>query len=191
MRCLYGEDRIEDILCDCRFGISSLSFYQVNRGAAELLYREAIRRGAEAEPKQVADLYCGAGTIGISFAKAHPGIAVTGVEIVPAAVENAKRNAAINGVENASFLCADAMTADLDGVDCILVDPPRKGLSRELTQRLCALSPGKLVYVSCDNATMARDAKILAGYGYELKEVHVFDQFPQTSHVETVALLTK
>ncbi len=186
VRCLYGEDRIEDILCDCRFGISSLSFYQVNRGAADLLYREAIRRGAAADPKQVADLYCGAGTIGIAFAKAHPGIAVTGVEIVPAAVENAKRNAAINGVENASFLCADAMTATLDGVDCILVDPPRKGLSKELTQRLCTLSPKKLVYVSCDPGTLARDAAILLAAGYRMGSVTPVDMFPRTGAVECV-----
>jgi 23S rRNA (uracil1939-C5)-methyltransferase len=191
VRCLYGEDRIEDILCDCRFGISSLSFYQVNRGAAELLYREAIRRGAEAEPKKVADLYCGAGTIGISFAKAHPGIAVTGVEIVDAAVENAGRNAAMNGVENASFLCADAMTADLDGVDCILVDPPRKGLSRELTERLCDLSPKKLVYVSCDPTTLARDAALLIAAGYKMGTVTPVDMFPRTGSVECVTDFVK
>ena len=191
VRCLYGEDRIEDILCDCRFGISSLSFYQVNRGAAELLYREAIRRGVEVEPKRVADLYCGAGTIGIAFAKAHPGISVTGVEIIPAAVENAKRNAAINGVANARFLCADAMTAALDEVDCILVDPPRKGLSTELTRRLCGLSPKKLVYVSCDPDTLARDAALLREAGYRMGRVTPVDMFPRTGAIECVTDFVK
>lgn len=186
VRCLDGEDRIEDILCDCRFGISSLSFYQVNRGAAELLYREAMARAAVNSPKRVADLYCGAGTIGISLAKAYPGIAVTGVEIVPDAVENAKRNAALNGITNASFLCADAMTADLSGYDCVLVDPPRKGLSRELVDKLCREAIGHVVYVSCDPTTLARDAAILCGAGYRMQSVTPVDMFPRTGAIECV-----
>ena len=132
VRVLYGEDKIEDVLCDCRFGISSLSFYQVNRGGAELLYKKAIALAQTFEPKKVLDLYCGAGTIGLSYAKAHPETSVTGIEIIPEAVENATQNAKINGIENASFICADAMTADLGGYDLVFIDPPRKGMSAEL-----------------------------------------------------------
>ena len=186
VRVLDGEDRIEDVLCDCRFGISSLSFYQVNRGAAERLYREAIARAAARSPSRVADLYCGAGTIGISLAKAHPGIAVTGVEIVPEAVENARRNAVLNSIPNASFRCADAMTADLSGYDCVLVDPPRKGLSRELTDKLCWEKIGHVVYVSCDPTTLARDAAILLEAGYRMQTVTPVDMFPRTGAIECV-----
>ena len=186
VRVLYGEDRIEDVLCDCRFGISSLSFYQVNRGAAELLYREAIARGAVASPRRVADLYCGAGTIGIAFAAAHPEVAVTGVEIVPDAVENAKRNAARNGIENAVFRCADAMTADLSGYDVVLVDPPRKGMAKELVEKLIESGVPKIVYVSCDPGTLSRDAALLIEGGYRMGTVTPVDMFPRTGAVECV-----
>lgn len=186
VRVLYGEDRIEDILCGCRFGISSLSFYQVNRGAAELLYREAIARGASSSPRRVADLYCGAGTIGIAFAAAHPGISVTGVEIVPDAVENAKRNAALNGIENAAFVCADAMRADLSGYDVVLVDPPRKGMARELVDKLASSRVKKIVYVSCDPSTLARDAALLIEGGYTMGTVTPVDMFPRTGAIECV-----
>lgn len=186
VRVLYGEDRIEDILCDCRFGISSLSFYQVNRGAAELLYREAIARGAASSPRRVADLYCGAGTIGIAFAAAHPGISVTGVEIVPDAVENARRNAALNGIENATFVCEDAMRADLSGYDVVLVDPPRKGMARELVEKLIASGISRIVYVSCDPSTLARDAALLIEGGYTMGEVTPVDMFPRTGAIECV-----
>ncbi len=183
VKVLCGEDRIEDILCDCRFGISSLSFYQVNRGGAELLYREAIKRAGDA--KKVADLYCGAGTIGISFAKSRPDASVLGVEIIPQAVENARANAALNGIENAEFICADAMTAPLDGFDCIFVDPPRKGLSPELVNRICEISPKRIVYVSCDPSTLARDAKKLIDAGFTMGEVTPVDMFPRTGHIES------
>lgn len=186
VRVLYGSDRIEDILCDCRFGISSLSFYQVNRGTAELLYREAIRRASEVAPKRVLDLYCGAGTIGLSFAKAFPNVSVTGVEIIPSAVENARANAKLNGIENAEFICADAMTAPLDGFDCIFIDPPRKGMSDELVKRICELSPKKLVYVSCEPSTLARDAAKLISAGYKMNSVTPADMFPRTGAVECV-----
>ncbi|MBQ8255151.1 MAG: 23S rRNA (uracil(1939)-C(5))-methyltransferase RlmD [Clostridia bacterium] len=189
IKVLYGTDRIEDILCECKFGISSLSFYQVNRSCAELLYNEAIKRAGDA--KKVADLYCGAGTIGISFAKSRPDASVLGIEIIPQAVENAKQNAALNGIKNATFICADAMTAPLDGFDCIFVDPPRKGLSRELVDRMCRLAPKKIVYVSCDPSTLARDAKILVDSGYEMGTVTPVDMFPRTGHVETVVCLSR
>ncbi len=189
VKVLYGADKIEDILCDCRFGISSLSFYQVNRSCAELLYNEAIKRAGDA--KKVADLYCGAGTIGISFAKSRPDASVLGIEIIPQAVENAKQNAALNGIKNAEFICADAMTSPLDGFDCIFVDPPRKGLSRELVDRICQSKPKRIVYVSCDPSTLARDAKILIDSGYEMGKVTPVDMFPRTGHVESVVCLAR
>lgn len=186
VRVLYGEDRIEDVLCGCRFGISSLSFYQVNRGAAEILYGEAIRRTSAGSPERIADLYCGAGTIGISFAKAHPGISVTGVEIIPDAVKNARRNAEQNGISNAEFICADALTAPLDGFGCVMIDPPRKGMSQGLTERLCSVKPPHIVYVSCEPATLARDAAILLSAGYRMADVTPVDMFPGTGAVECV-----
>ena len=189
VRVLYGEDRIEDILCDCRFGISSLSFYQVNRGGAELLYREAIKRAERVNPKNVLDLYCGAGTIGLSYAKAHPETMVTGIEIIPEAVENAKENAKINGIKNAFFICADAMTADISGYDLIFIDPPRKGMSTELVSKLNNEGPKTLVYVSCDPMTLARDVKLLSRYKPDV--VTPVDMFPRTGHVESVLTLTR
>ena len=188
VRVLYGDDVIEDELCDCRFSISSLSFYQVNRGMAELLYREAHRRAADSNPKSVADLYCGAGTIGITLAKSYPDIKVYGVEIIPEAIENAKKNAEKNGIKSAEFLCADALTADLDNIDCVIVDPPRKGLSSELVNRFCNASPKmkKIVYVSCNPETLARDAAILIKSGYKMSSVTPFDLFPRTGSVECV-----
>ncbi len=189
VKILYGEDRIEDILCDCRFGISSLSFYQVNRGGAELLYREAIKRAEKFEPKRVLDLYCGAGTIGLSYAKAHPETSVTGIEIIPEAVENARANAALNGIENASFECADAMTAYNGGYDLIFVDPPRKGMSAELVDKLNESGPKTIVYVSCDPTTLARDIKLLTNY--KADRVSPVDMFPRTGHVESVVCLER
>lgn len=189
VRVLYGEDKIEDVLCDCRFGISSLSFYQVNRGGAELLYKKAIALAQTFEPKKVLDLYCGAGTIGLSYAKAHPETSVTGIEIIPEAVENATQNAKINGIENASFICADAMTADLGGYDLVFIDPPRKGMSPELVEKLNKSGPDAIVYVSCDPTTLARDVKMLTSY--KANTVTPVDMFPRTGHVESVVSLTR
>lgn len=189
VRVLYGEDKIEDVLCDCRFGISSLSFYQVNRGGAELLYKKAIALAQTFEPKKVLDLYCGAGTIGLSYAKAHPETSVTGIEIIPEAVENATQNAKINGIENASFICADAMTADLGGYDLVFIDPPRKGMSPELVEKLNKSGPDAIVYVSCDPTTLARDVKCLTAY--KADKVTPVDMFPRTGHVESVVSLTR
>lgn len=186
VRVIYGEDIIYDILCGCKFGISSLSFYQVNRGCAELLYYEGIKRASEVKPKKAADLYCGAGTIGISFAKNMAGVSVSGVEIVPEAVENAKANAALNGIKNAEFICADALEASLDGFDCVIVDPPRKGMSEALINKIISSGIKKLVYISCEPSTLARDAKILTENGYRMSDVTPFDMFPRTGAVECV-----
>ncbi len=189
VKVLYGEDRIEDVLCDCRFDISSMSFYQVNRGCAELLYREAIKRAGGA--KKVADLYCGAGTIGISFAKSRPDASVLGVEIIPQAVENAKANAKKNGITNAEFICADAMTFPISDYDCVFIDPPRKGMSAELVDKICKSGLKKLVYVSCDPTTLARDARRLIDSGYAMGTVTPVDMFPKTGHIESVTSFIK
>ena len=184
VKVLYGEDKIEDVLCGCRFNISSLSFYQVNRGTSELLYNEAIKRAGNS--KKVADLYCGAGTIGISFASSRPDASVTGVEIIPQAVENAKQNASLNGIKNATFICADALTSPLDGFDCIFIDPPRKGMSEGLVKRICEAAPKKLVYISCEPTTLARDARKLIDAGYKMGTVTPVDMFPKTGAIECV-----
>ena len=141
------------------------------------------------------DLYCGAGTISLCLARkaAH----VIGAEIVPEAIENARRNAERNGIENAEFLCADAGAAAAElarrGVrpDCIVVDPPRKGMSPDAIDAMVSMQPPRIVYVSCDPGTLARDVKLLTQHGYTLTQVLAVDMFPQTPHVETVVLLSK
>ena len=192
---LFGKDDIEDILCGLRFRISPLSFYQVNRHMAEKLYKKAAAYAAPAG-KILLDLYCGAGTIGLTMA--GQASAVIGVEAVPEAVEDAKVNARLNGIENARFICADAAEAArrlaAEGVrpDVVLVDPPRKGCSAELLNCIAqAFAPQRVVYVSCDPATLARDCKILAEHGYRLLEATPADLFPGTAHVETCCLLVR
>ena len=192
VRVLYGRDGIDDVLCGCRFTIASRAFYQVNPGAAALLYGEAIRLAAkDGAPDRVTDLYCGAGTIGIALAGRYPQTAVTGVEIVPEAVENARRNAEQNGIRNARFLCADAGDAGLPESDVLIVDPPRKGLSPALIDRIVKAGIERVVYVSCEPDTLARDAAAFLAAGYRLGSVQPVDMFPRTGHVETVCLLSK
>ena len=186
VKLLYGEDIIYDELCSCTFGISSLSFYQVNRGCAELLYKKAIELCGSEGINNVADLYCGAGTIGISYAKANPSVSVTGVEIIPEAVENARKNAELNGIKNAKFICDDALKAPLENFDCIFIDPPRKGMDEKLTSRICESGVKKLVHVSCDPQSLARDAGILTANGFIMSSVTPFDMFPRTGHIECV-----
>lgn len=194
-RVLYGEEYITDILCGVRVRLSPLSFYQVNRATAERLYKKAAEYAAPAG-KTVLDLYCGAGTIGLSMAKEAQKI--IGVEIVPQAVEDARFNAGLNGITNAEFICSDAAGAAAElakkGIkpDVIIVDPPRKGCTAELIGTIAeAFKPERVVYVSCDPATLARDIKIFAEKGYALSEYTPVDMFPRTSHVETIVLLQK
>lgn len=192
---LSGKGYIEDILCGVRFRISPLSFYQVNRDQAERLYAKAAEYALAGNPRTIIDLYCGAGTIGLTMADRAEKI--YGVEIVPEAVEDAKINAEINGIKNAEFMCMDASKAAAElksrGVkpDCVIIDPPRKGCDEELLHTIDEMSPGRIVYVSCDPATLARDCGILSSLGWSVKEATPFDLFPRTVHVETVALLTK
>lgn len=192
---LYGEGYIFDILCGVRVRINPLSFYQVNRTMAEKLYNKAAEY-AEPEGKTVLDLYCGAGTIGLSMADRAKKI--LGVEIIPEAVKDAEFNAENNGIKNARFVCADATKAAENlknqGIkpDVVIVDPPRKGCSEELVRTIAKdFCPERVVYVSCDPATLARDVKIFETLGYKLKEYTAFDLFPRTHHVETVAKLER
>ncbi len=189
---LFGNDYINDILCGVKIRISPLSFYQVNRTMAEKLYQKVSQYG-EVENKTVLDLYCGAGTIGLSLA--NKAKKVIGVEIIPEAIEDAKFNAEENGIENAEFFCADATKFaeehDLKP-DVVVVDPPRKGLTEELILTITEkFKPKRVVYVSCDVATLARDIKIFSNKGYKLAEYTPADLFPRTSHCETVAKLIK
>lgn len=192
---IYGEAYITDVLCGVKVRLSPLSFYQVNRKMAERLYQKAAEY-AQPKNKTVLDLYCGAGTIGLSMAKIAKNI--IGVEIVPEAIEDAKFNAELNEIKNTRFICADAAKAAeqlaKEGIqaDVVIVDPPRKGCTPELIDTISSkFSPERVVYVSCDPATLARDIKIFTEQGYELKEYTPADLFPRTAHVETVALLCR
>ena len=201
-RTLFGKDYLEDILCGKRFRIAPGAFYQVNRDAAELLYGLAAARATEGgNGGLLLDLYCGAGTIGLSMAEKFNEI--IGIEIVPAAVQSAKENAALNGVENASFYCGDAATAEALlapaeaargkelSPDVVVLDPPRKGCDAALLRFLAARSVPRIVYVSCGPDTLARDCAILRTLGYEIGTVTPVDLFPRTGHVESVVCLTR
>ncbi len=192
---LYGEEYIHDILCGVKVRISPHSFYQVNHDMTELLYEKAAEY-AEPYGKNILDLYCGAGTIGLSMAKTAKSI--IGVEIVEAAVRDANTNAKENGIKNARFICGDAAGAaqqlrqEKIDADVVILDPPRKGCEQALLKTVANdFSPERIVYVSCDVATLARDTAILEASGYKLVEYTPVDLFPRTAHCETVALLSK
>ncbi len=192
---LFGPGYIEDVLCGLRFRLSPRSFYQVNRDQAEQLYEAAVRQAGLTGTETVIDLYCGTGTISLVMAK-HAG-KVIGVEIIPAAIQDAKDNAVRNGIKNAEFLCADAAQAAQkfaeEGIkpDIIMVDPPRKGLDPQVIDAMVQMAPEKIVYVSCDPATLARDLKRLEEQGYRTLHAEAFDMFPRCHHVESVCMLQK
>ncbi len=192
---LCGPGYIEDTLCGLRFRLSPRSFYQVNHAQAQRLYETAIALAGIGKDDTVLDLYCGVGTITLIMAKAA-GRAI-GVEVVPQAVEDARENARRNGMENAEFFCGDAGQAALalekQGLrpDVVVVDPPRKGLNADAIQAIGDMSPRRLVYISCDPATLARDVALLKTRGYRLQTAQAADLFPRCAHVETVVLLTK
>lgn len=192
---LYGDGYITDILCGVKIKLSPLSFYQVNRNGAELLYKKAAEYVAPKPDQTILDLYCGTGTIGLSMANSVKEL--VGVEIIPEAIEDAKVNAKLNGIENARFICGDASLAaeelKNEGIKpaTVILDPPRKGCAEELLKTVAEINPQKIVYVSCDPATLARDCSRLLTLGYEVKEVTPVDMFPRTHHVESVALLNK
>ena len=192
---LYGDGYIEDTLCGLRFRLSPRSFYQVNHDQAERLYAAAIEAAQLTGKETVLDLYCGTGTITLCLAR-HAG-KVYGVEIIEQAIADAKENAKRNGIENAELFCADAGQAAArfaaDGIrpDVIVIDPPRKGVSKEVIDAMVQMSPSRIVYVSCDPATLARDVKLLTAQGYCVQTAQPFDLFPRTAHVETVVLMSK
>lgn len=194
-RTLYGQDYITDRMLGNDFQIAAPAFYQVNTEMAEKLYQTAIDFSELTADDLVLDAYSGIGTIGLSVAKQVK--QVYGVEVIPEAVENSRKNAAINGITNASYVCAPAEEAIQnwlkEGIqaDVILVDPPRKGLTESFIKASVSMEPKKITYISCNVATMARDIKLYQELGYELKKVQPVDLFPQTHHVECVGLLVK
>lgn len=192
---LYGPGYIEDTLCGLNFRLSPRSFYQVNHAQAQRLYDAAIQRAHITKNDTVLDLYCGVGTITLAMAKAAG--KVIGVEVIEQAVADARDNAKRNGIENAEFFCGDAGEAALaleaQGVkiDVVVVDPPRKGLNADAIEALARFGTERIVYVSCDPATLARDVALLKERGYVLKDSLAVDLFPCCAHVETVCLLTR
>ena len=192
---LYGPGYIEDTLCGLTFRLSPRSFYQVNHHQAQRLYQAAISQAGITKNDLVLDLYCGVGTITLCMAQAAG--KVIGVEVVEQAVIDARENALRNGIENAEFFCGDAGKAALaleeQGIraDVVVVDPPRKGLNADTIEALHRMSPRRIVYVSCDPATLARDVALLKQRGYVLKSAQAADLFPRCSHVESVVCLSR
>ncbi len=191
---LWGSGTMRDKLCGLEFELSPLSFYQVNPAQAEKLYSLALDYAAPAGRGLILDLYCGAGTISLCLARGCE--RVIGAEIVPESVENARKNAAGNGVENVEFICADAGQAAAKlserGLrpDAVVLDPPRKGLTEQVISSVCSMSPKRVVYISCNAATQARDLALFKQRGYIPRRAAAVDMFPRTAHVETVALLS-
>ncbi len=192
---LHGPGYIEDTLCGLNFRLSPRSFYQVNHHQAQRLYEAAIEQAEITKNDTVLDLYCGVGTITLAMAKAAgKGI---GVEVIPQAIKDAKDNAKRNGIENAEFFCGDAGAAALElekqGIkaDVVVVDPPRKGLNADTIEALSRFAPRRIVYVSCDPATLARDVALLKERGFRLQNALAADLFPRCSHVESIVCLIR
>ena len=194
-RNIFGSGYIEDILCGCRLRISMLPFYQVNSSQAERLYDKAAQYANLTGNETVIDLYCGTGTIGLTMSEKAK--RVIGVEIVPDAIEDAKINAGLNGISNAEFICADASQAaaklEKDGVkpDVVILDPPRKGCSKDVLQAVAKMNPARIVYISCDPATQARDCAVLGELGYSIDAACPVDMFPGCGHCENVVKLVR
>lgn len=192
---LWGQESLELILGDLRFNVSPNSFFQVNAKQAEKLYDKALEYASLTGKENVFDLYCGVGSISLYLAKSAA--KVYGVEIVEDAVKNAKANAKLNSIENAEFYAGDC-TAIVNNLiekgikaDVVVVDPPRKGCDAALLKLINDISPKRLVYVSCNSATLARDIEEMKKYGYKLIKVAAVDMFPQSAHVECCALLCR
>jgi 23S rRNA (uracil1939-C5)-methyltransferase len=192
---LQGEEWIEETLCGLRFRISHEAFFQTNTEMAERLYGAAADAAALTGSERVYDLFCGIGTIGLSLASRAREL--WGIELVEQAIVNAERNAALNGITGAHFLAGDVRTEMRPLVeragnpDVVLVDPPRAGLSQKIVRRILETEPQKIVYVSCNPTTLAPNARQMAEAGYTLERVTPVDMFPQTPHIEAVALLTR
>ena len=203
VRLLWGQEYITDYIGNVKYQISPLSFFQVNPVQTNVLYGQALEYAGLTGNETVWDVYCGIGTISLFLAQKAG--KVYGVEIVPQAIEDAKKNAQINGIQNAEFFVGKAEDVLPDyyaqyakehpgetaHADVIVVDPPRKGCEESVLETMVNMGPERIVYVSCDSATLARDLKYLCGKGYELEKVRAVDMFPMTVHVETVVLLSK
>ena len=196
IRLLWGQEYITDYIGTVKYQISPLSFFQVNPAQTEKLYGYALEFAGLQGEETVWDLYCGIGTISLFLAQKAK--KVYGVEIVPQAIDDARNNAKINGFENAEFFVGKAEEVLPEQyeknrvyADVIVVDPPRKGCDEVLLNTMVKMHPERIVYVSCDSATLARDLKYLSENGYEVKRVKPVDQFPHTVHVETVCLLSR
>ena len=192
---LYGPGYIEDTLCGLQFRLSPRSFYQVNHHQAQRLYEAAISQAQITKNDLVLDLYCGVGTITLAMAKAAG--KVLGVEVVEQAILDARDNAKRNGIENAEFFCGDAGKAALEleqkGIipDVVVVDPPRKGLNADAIEAMAKMQPKRIVYVSCDPATLARDVALLKEKGYKVASAQAADLFPRCAHVESIVCLCR
>lgn len=192
---LWGSDYLIDSIGKVRFKISPMSFYQVNPKATLKLYEAAAEMAELTGKETLWDLYCGIGTIGLFMADSAK--KVVGVEIVPEAIENAKENARLNGIENAEFYCGKAeklahgLSKNCGRPDVVILDPPRKGCDAELLKTVADAKPKRIVYVSCKPSTLARDLKIMRGYGYETLRALPVNMFPASCHTETVCLLKK
>ncbi len=194
-RKLYGEDRLLDYIGDYKFFLSPNSFFQINRIQAEVLYNKAMEYLSPNKDDIIYDLYCGIGTISLYIASNAR--KVYGIEIVKAAIEDAKENAILNNIDNAEFIAGKSeevfprlMKKGIKG-NKIVLDPPRKGCEKEVLEAIIKMSPERIVYVSCNSTTMARDVKYLVENGYKVKEVQPVDMFPHTAHVETVVLMSR
>ena len=195
---IWGSDYITDYIGDIKYQISPQSFYQVNPAQTKVLYEKALEYAGLTSTETVWDLYCGIGTISLFLAQKAK--KVFGVEIVPQAIADAKKNAALNDITNVDFFVGKAEEVYPSYVsehkeeakaEVIVVDPPRKGCEESLLSTIVSMAPERIVYVSCDSATLARDLKYLCGHGYELKRVQAVDQFCQTGHCEAVTLLQR
>lgn len=192
---LYGPGFIEDTLCGCKFRISAKSFYQINPVQCEKLYGKAMELARLSGKETVIDAYCGIGTIGLVASKQAG--CVLGVELNRDAVHDAVANAKLNHIKNARFLCGDAtecltkMAEEGDHADVVFMDPPRAGSNERFLLSLSELAPKRVVYISCNPETQARDLEYLCGRGYTVKTIQPVDMFPHTNHIETVVLLEK
>ena len=192
---LYGDGYLTDTLCGLSFRISPKSFYQINPLQTEILYGKALEYAGLTGKETVVDAYCGTGTIGLTMAKSAKKI--IGVESNKDAVRDAMENAARNGIKNAQFICKDAgqllteLAREKQKVDVVITDPPRAGCSKEFLQSLLTLSPRRVVYVSCNPETLARDLFVLSKNGYRVKKIQPVDMFPGTGHVECVVCLSR
>lgn len=196
VKTLWGTETITDCIGDVKYQISPLSFYQVNPVQTKILYETALSYAGLTGNEVVWDLYCGIGTISLFLAKVAK--EVHGVEIVPRAIDDARKNAEINGITNAKFYVGKAEEVlpekyekEQIKADVIVVDPPRKGCEESLLDTIVKMEPKRVVYVSCDSATLARDLRYLCDRGYEVEKVQPVDQFPMTVHVETVVLMSR